>query len=265
MNYHLRRPPCPSVPLIAHVPHSTTLIPSDVRAGILLGDEDLHQELNRLTDWHTDELFDWVLGLGGTMFVNAASRLVVDPERFPDDEDEVMAQVGHGAVYMRTTQGLPMRESNALMRSDLMSRFFEPYAEAVSQLVDETLGNYGRCLILDCHSFPTMPLPCDIDQSAERPDICVGTDSVHTPSQLADRLEVGFARLGLRVTRDAPFAGSYVPLKHYGRDRRVLAIMVEVRRGLYCDEATGERSQDFGTTRAVLEEAVGSALGEWLG
>jgi hypothetical protein len=38
--------------------------------------------------------------------------------------------------------------------------------------------------------------------------------------------------------------------------------MIEVRRGLYCDEATGERSADFDATRAAVERAVtaGTAL-----
>jgi hypothetical protein len=32
--------------------------------------------------------------------------------------------------------------------------------------------------------------------------------------------------------------------------------MIEVRRGLYMDEATGERSREFDAVRSVLERAV---------
>jgi hypothetical protein len=38
---------------------------------------------------------------------------------------------------------------------------------------------------------------------------------------------------------DTPFAGTYVPLKHLGRDRRVRSIMIEVRRDLYQTEPAG--------------------------
>jgi hypothetical protein len=37
--------------------------------------------------------------------------------------------------------------------------------------------------------------------------------------------------------------------------------MIEVRRGLYCDEATGERLPAFDDVRAALHRAVASVLG----
>ena len=85
-------------PVIAHVPHSSTHIPPDVRNAFVLDDELLRKEVVRLTDWHVEKLFDRVIELGGVMFVNRMSRLVVDPERFRDDSREEMASRGMGAV-----------------------------------------------------------------------------------------------------------------------------------------------------------------------
>ena len=62
-----------------------------------------------MTDHHTDALFACVLERGGVALVNRLSRLVVDPERFPDDNQESMATVGMGAVYARTHDGRPLR------------------------------------------------------------------------------------------------------------------------------------------------------------
>ena len=45
-----------------------------------------------MTDWYTDELFDF--GFGDRL-VYPVSRLVCDPERFRDDEREEMAQIGN--------------------------------------------------------------------------------------------------------------------------------------------------------------------------
>ena len=92
-------------PIVGHVPHAATAIPPGVRAGILLDDAALEAELLRMTDRHTDRLFAWIRDLGGTLVVNRVSRLVVDPERFPDDDAEPMAAVGQGAVYTRTSCG----------------------------------------------------------------------------------------------------------------------------------------------------------------
>jgi len=39
----------------------------------------------------------------------SVSRLVVDPERLPDDASESMSAKGMGAVYTRTSDGAPLR------------------------------------------------------------------------------------------------------------------------------------------------------------
>jgi N-formylglutamate deformylase len=41
---------------IVHVPHSSTSIPDDVRAQLLLGDDALAEELRLMTDARTEEL-----------------------------------------------------------------------------------------------------------------------------------------------------------------------------------------------------------------
>jgi len=52
-----------------------------------------------MTDAYTDELFRCD---GVTSVRYPVSRIVVDPERFENDVDEVMSTVGMGVVYTRT-------------------------------------------------------------------------------------------------------------------------------------------------------------------
>src|SRR5262245_48044609 len=105
-------PPRPGTerPWVLHLPHGGTWIPSRVRRDILLDDAALRHQLLLLTDWGTDRLFDWLPDAGAHALVNRWSRLVVDPERFADDAREPMAAVGQGAVYLRTTDGAPLRD-----------------------------------------------------------------------------------------------------------------------------------------------------------
>ncbi len=76
--FRLIRPRVAARPIVAHIPHGSTWIPAEVRAGILLSDANLAAELVRMTDWRTRELYAWTGRLGATRFANGLSRLVVD-------------------------------------------------------------------------------------------------------------------------------------------------------------------------------------------
>src|SRR5665811_2008707 len=105
-----------SSPYVIHVPHSSTRIPDDVRAQLLLDDDELAEELRLMTDARTDELAALAARQVAPrlwLFVNHLSRLVVDPERLPDAHEE-MYDVGMGAVYTRTSG--PGRRERALCR-----------------------------------------------------------------------------------------------------------------------------------------------------
>jgi N-formylglutamate amidohydrolase len=192
-----------------------------------------------MTDHHTDALFGWTTRHGATAIVNQWSRLVLDPERFEDPTIEPMERVGQGAVYTRTSDGRPLRDADPVAREVLLERSYRPWHRALASIVGDALAAAGTCLVVDCHSFATIPLPSEADRSPDRPDVCVGTDDQHTPPELADALESALRDEGFRVRRDSPFSGSMVPADRYRTDLRVRSVMLEVRRGIYCDELTG--------------------------
>ncbi len=217
------------------MPHSSTAIPAAVRKQILLDEDALRDELNAMTDAHTDRLAERiaerVAGRRPWSFVNCLSRLVVDPERFADEREE-MNSVGMGAVYTRTSAGAPLRRDDLADRAELITTLFEPYSQAVAALVADRLLATGTAVILDIHSFPKEPLPYELHPHDERPVVCLGVDDRHTPAPLADAARELFAPVG-SVAFNQPFRGTYVPLDHYGRDDRVISIMLEVRRDAY--------------------------------
>ena len=170
-----------SQPVIIHVPHASSVIPDDVRATFCLTDDELHTELIRMTDWYTDELF----AVPGITYLHyPVSRLVVDPERFVDDDRELMSRVGMGAVYTRTSFGTPLRqELSTVERQALLDRYYWPHHRRLDQLVAQAFEQFGRCLIIDAHSFSPHPLPHEPHQEPNRPDYCLGTGAAFTPAR----------------------------------------------------------------------------------
>lgn len=225
------------LPLALHIPHSSTLIPEKYRKDILLSDEELQKELLFMTDAFTDRIVDHVEGVDSLVF--PVSRLVVDVERFRSDEEEVMARVGMGAVYTKTHDGKLLRNFSPQKRQELLRTYYDPHHARFTELVEHHLREQGKCLILDIHSFPSKPLPYELDQDPDRPDICLGTDPFHTPSWLIKLWRRHFEQAGFAVKENSPFSGTMVPLKFYGRDPRVLSLMIEINRKLLMDENRG--------------------------
>jgi N-formylglutamate amidohydrolase len=87
-----------SEPLIFHIPHASIAIPPEARQGLAVTDAELAIELLHMTDRYTDEIFERAVRQGDAVVEFPVSRLVVDPERFVDDDKEAMAARGMGVV-----------------------------------------------------------------------------------------------------------------------------------------------------------------------
>jgi N-formylglutamate deformylase len=243
---------------VLHIPHSATTVPPDLRVQLLLSDEALARELLVMTDWYTDELFT-VPETDAVPVRFPVSRLIVDPERFLDDSQEPMASRGMGVIYTRASDGLPLRAPpTASARAALIARYYEPHHRELSGAVERALGSHACALVIDCHGFPSHPLPCDSDQRPDRPDVCLGTDEFHTPPWLCDLARRLFEAAGFVVAVDRPYRGALVPSEHYRRTTAVRAIMVELNRRCYMDESSGARLAAFhGIADRIRETLVG--------
>ena len=239
--------------MLLHVPHAGTEIPAWTRPHLLLDDPALATETAALTDHYTDRialigaaraaLRPWVL-------VNRVSRFVVDPERFPDEREE-LAVVGMAAVYTHGTRRQRIRADDAEHRDALLAAHYTPWAGAVADMVDARLAATGRAVLIDVHSYPSEPLPYELHADGPRPPVCLGTDPVHTPAALVAAAREAFGGLG-EVGTDSPFRGCYVPMRHYGVDPRVRSLMIELRRDAYLVEPAGPVTAGLAAAAAAL-------------
>lgn len=228
------------------------------RSRILLDDTALAVELDHLTDAHT-ELIATRAGEAANLtpwtFSNRLSRLVVDPERFPDDREELRA-VGMGAVYLRTSHGETLRTDDPDHTEELLALHYRPYANAMSDLVDARLDATGDVVVIDVHSYPSRALPYEL-HTGNRPAVCLGVDSFHTPDRLRDLASAAFSAVG-DLDVNTPFAGAYVPHKHYRRTTSVTALMIEIRRDVYLSEPGGAAHDGIDLVVAALTGLVDS-------
>ena len=246
-----------STDIVLQIPHSSEIIPSCERAKLAISDEELKRELLYMTDRYTDELFD--LGADAVPISYGYSRLVTDPERFPDNDKnkEPMVKKGMGAVYISTSNGDPLRRSLTDEEwQRLLQTYYWDHHGRLERSVREALDGNKQCLIIDAHSFPSSPLPCDRDQTPDRPDICIGTDPCHTPDRLQHAAVNAFRAEGWSVEVNRPYPGTMVPKDFLHKCDCVHSVMVEVNRALYMDEATGERSPQFGDVARKLQHAL---------
>ena len=238
--------------VVLHVPHASRHIPADEREAIHLTDDDLQKELLRMTDAYTDQLFPQT-PVEAARAVFEISRLICDVERFPTDQHEPMATRGMGVIYTRTSRAEVLRaQPDSVTRQSILDRWYWPHHSQLERMVDHVVNQSGVCLIVDCHSFPSVALPYELDQTGQRTDFCVGTDSFHTPEFLCDVIVAAVRDAGYSVAIDTPFAGALVPLKSYHKDRRILSVMIEVNRRVCMDENSGRANQQFEQVRATI-------------
>ena len=87
-------------------------------------------------------------------------------------------------------------------------------------MVEETQAEFGEAVLIDCHSMPHEAIEAHTRPGQPRPDVVLGDRfGAAAGREVMDRVEAAFAGAGLRVARNAPFAGAYIA-QAYGRPSR---------------------------------------------
>lgn len=236
---------------ILHIPHSSTKIP--FMDGYIVSEDVLNGEILKLTDWYTDDLFYTVEDI---IIQADFSRLFCDPERFPDDKDEVMSKFGMGVLYEKSDEGKRIRNITSDLRSKILNEYYWQHHNKFKNAVKEQIKLNGKCLIIDCHSYPSKPLKRDLDKNEKRPDFNIGTDSFHTDKKLVDFSNDFFKNRGFSLGVDWPYRGAIVPLDYYQKNKNVQSIMLEINRRLYLNEPTNDKSEKYSEVKKTTREFI---------
>lgn len=209
---------------IIFIPHSSPFIP-DLKG--VVNPYEMIQDVLTSTDWFTDEIYK--VPEIDTLIV-PFSRNYCDTERHLINES--MEEFGRGFFYTHSVNNIEYRIKQ-LEEIKQVELVYYSIHNILFQLVTEKLIKHDICYILDVHSFNESPLSWE---KLDRPDICLGTDSFHTPSFMVQYFKNTFEREGYTVAIDTPYAGAMVPFLYYKKEPRVNSIMIEINKKLYMPE-----------------------------
>jgi N-formylglutamate amidohydrolase len=247
-------------PIICNVPHSGLIIPEDFKEEYLLSGDALKNEVLFMADNYTDLLYSELLYVSSYIKSNV-SRIFLDIERFKNPDEEPMSKVGMSAFYTLTSDGKPLRNI-APTTIEFLTRIYDEYHTTLTELVAESLERNNFAVVVDCHSFPSIPRSYEPDKNENRPDICIGVDEYHTPKELVDIVKRNFESAGYSVEINSPFAGSIVPMKYSRTEQKVSSIMIEINRKLYMNEETYLKNKNFSEISKIISRAVIVSLNE---
>ncbi len=235
---------------LIHLPHSGTKIPPEYLDDYYLDKDDLEHNIYQYADLFTDELFSKLFdSYGGVK--SEYSRLFFDPERFGDDSLENMQKkFGLGWFYENSIlENKPLRRT---INKAKIRAYFDEHHKKLNQLTSHKLEEFGKCTVIDCHSFSNERYWFHDD--IELPDICIGFEDFHIDSILVENIKAQFSEYTIGINK--PYAGSLVPTNYWGKDKRIKSVMIEINKKLYLEDDNITKSDSFDIIKQKIENII---------
>lgn len=208
----------------------------------------------------------------GAPFLSAKMpRAYLDLNRSAEELDPALIRdVARGSHNPRIASGLGViprvvANGRAIYRGKLsrdeahgrLREYWRPYHDRLQVLLDDTRMAFGETILVDWHSMPHEAVEAAHPNMRMRPDVVIGDRfGASADNDIVDRVETVLLESGLRVTRNAPFAGAYIT-QAYGRpSRKQHALQIEIDRSLYLDEARIEPNDNFEAFAALLRPVL---------
>lgn len=270
-SHEIRQPARQTLPFVFASPHSGAEY-----ADSFLAESRLDRlTLRRSEDSFVDELFAAAPEFGAPLLRALFPRSYVDPNREPFELDPAMfadelppyvnaasprVAAGLGTVARVVANGQEIYGHKLLFAEarERIETCWRPYHDALANLIRNTRRQFGHCVLIDCHSMPSVGGPMERDAGRERVDFVLGDCFASSCApHVIDRVEGVLAGLGYAVARNTPYSGGFVT-QHYGRPGDgIHALQIEVNRALYMNETAIERGPGFARLRDDMTRLIG--------
>ena len=249
------------VPLLVSMPHIGTQIPSELQPGFVpqaLQVED--------TDWHLDQLYNFLGDIGVSVLLPSTSRYVIDLNRPPDDAPLYPGASNTALCPTRFFNGTPLYQAGAEPTAEELLRrratYWQPYHDALDAELARLKATHGYALLWDAHSIRS-EIPWLFE--GRLPDLSIGTASGASADAAITNaaMQVCARYPQFSSVANGRFKGGFIT-RHYGQPaHNVHAIQLEMCQNLYMHEQAPFAYDPIKAAQIqpVLKEMVCSALG----
>ncbi len=265
--YNLFMPEIRTTSVVFSSPHSGSQYPWNfVRRTVL--DE---RTLRSSEDAFVDKLFDAAPHHGAPFLTAIAPRAWIDVNRSSDELDPALIEgVKKASHNPRVASGLGVvprvvANGRSIYRGKIelkeaearIAEFWTPWHDALTTLMDDSVALFGEAILVDCHSMPHEAIETISHPRGSRPEIVLGDRfGAAAGSDIVDKIEAALTSAGLRVARNAPFAGAFVTQNHGRPARNRHVVQVEIDRSLYMNEQKIQPNNNFSAFKALIDRIV---------
>jgi N-formylglutamate deformylase len=221
-------------PLLVSMPHVGTHIPADIASNMTEAALKLPD-----TDWHLEQLYDFLDELGASVLVATHSRYVIDLNRPSDNANLYPGQDTTGLCPIDTFHKDAIYRVGALPDEAEIRRrvdaYWTPYHAMLSAELQRIRAEHGVAMLWDAHSICSV-VPRFFE--GRLPDFNIGTASgTSCDPRLGERLlDAARHSSGHSAVLNGRFKGGHIT-RHYGKPQQnIHAVRLELAEATYMQE-----------------------------
>lgn len=253
--------------LMLSFPHSGSIYPSDFGYDPSLP----FNVIDFPSDKYVDELWQEGGALNLCMIKANFPRAYVDVNRHQHDIDSDLMENSEswygrflpgskktGSMLFWTKvleQPMYVRKMSPREAKARIAHYFVPFHQSMTSMIENIREKYGHAIILDCHSMTQFDP--QYRGGKERPQIDIGDRHGETcASDLSERIAMLFEQRGYEVGINRRFPGGEITLRYGWPEINQHIMQIEIRRDLYMNEETRQRSSDFTKVQADCSQVL---------
>ena len=243
-------------PVVLSSPHAGSVYPKEFLDNSVLTE----QELKTSEDSFVTDIVKKASDAGIPLISLNIPRTFVDVNRDKIELDETMfynapkssdinsrrCRVGLGVLHRVVYQNKNIYDGllNYEEAMDRIKNIYEPYHKRLKQLVDKCVRKFGICLLVDCHSMPSMI--CNIMNEIKSLDFCVcNLFGESCPEEVSAKIYEELQKNNHRVEYNRPYAGAFITFNYCQPRKKIYTLQLEINRSIYMDEKSYQKNKHF--------------------